>query len=90
MKEFAIYTAARIGLFVVSYAVVVGVYLLVSGEDQVPLFWPFLVAVLISAVASAYLLRRQREKFALVVQRRAEQASERLERARSKEDEPDS
>lgn len=90
MKEFAIYTAARIGLFVVSYAVVVGIYLLVSGEREIPLFWPFLVAVLISAVASAYLLRAQRERFALVVQRRAEKASARLEQARSKEDEPDS
>ena len=89
MKEFAIYTAARIGLFVVSHAAVVGVYLLVSGEREIPLFWPFLVAVLISAVASAYLLRAQRERFALVVQRRAEKASARLEQARSKEDEPD-
>lgn len=89
MKEFAIYTAARLGLFVVSYAVVVGIYLLVSGESEIPLFWPFLVAVLISAVASAYLLRAQRERFALVVQRRAEKASARLEQARSKEDEPD-
>ena len=89
MKEFAIYTAARIGLFVVSYAVVVGIYLLVSGEREIPMFWPFLVAVLISAVASAYLLRAQRERFALVVQRRAEKASARLEQARSKEDEPD-
>jgi hypothetical protein len=90
VKEFAIYTAARIGLFVVSYAVVVGAYLLVSGEREIPLFWPFLVAVLISAVASAYLLRAQRERFAQVVQRRAEKASARLEQARSKEDEPDS
>lgn len=90
VKEFAIYTAARIGLFVVTYAIVVGVYLVVSGGDQVPLFWPFLVAILISAIASAYLLRRQREKFALAIQRRAENASARLERARSKEDEPDS
>ena len=89
MKEFAIYTAARLGLFVVSYAVVVGIYLLVSGESEVPLFWPFLVAVLVSAIASAYLLRAQRERFALVVQRRAEKASARLEQARSKEDEPD-
>ena len=89
MKEFAIYTAARLGLFVVSYAVVVGIYLLVSGESEIPLFWPFLVAVLISAIASAYLLRAQRERFALVVQRRAEKASARLEQARSKEDEPD-
>ena len=90
MKEFIVYTAARLGLFAVSYAVVVGIYLLLSGDTHVPLIWPFLLAVVISAIASAYLLRRQRERFALAVQRRAERASAALERARSKEDEPDS
>lgn len=89
MKEFAVYTAARLGLFVVSYAVVVGIYLLASDDQQVPLIWPFLLAVVISAIASVYLLRAQRERFAQVVQRRAEKASARLERARSKEDEPE-
>jgi hypothetical protein len=90
VKEFAIYTAARLGLFAVSYAVVVGIYLLVSDERQIPLFWPFLVAILISAVASAYLLRGQRERFAQVVQRRAERASSRFEEMRAKEDGPES
>lgn len=77
MKEFAIYTAARLGLFVVSYAAVVGVYLAVTGERQIPLFWPFLLAVVISAIASAVLLRRQRDAFAASVQRRAERSAER-------------
>jgi hypothetical protein len=90
VKEFAIYTAARLGLFVVSYAVVVGVYLLVSGDAQIPLFWPFLLAIVISAIASAYLLRAQRERFAQVVQRRAERTSARFEEMRAKEDETDS
>ena len=89
MKEFIVYTAARLGLFVVSYALVVGVFLLVTEGEPIPLIWPFLVAVLISAVASVYLLRRQRERFAQVVQRRAERASMRFEEMRSKEDEPD-
>lgn len=89
MKEFAIYTAARLGLFLVSYVVVVGVYLLVSGDRQIPLFWPFLLAIVVSAVASVYLLRAQRERFAQAVQRRAERASARFEEIRAKEDEPD-
>ena len=89
VKEFAIYTAARLGLFAVSYAVVIGVYLLVSGDRQIPLFWPFLLAIVISAIASAYLLRGLRERFALVVQRRAEKASARFEDIRAKEDEPE-
>ena len=90
MKEFAIYTAARLGLFLVSYVVIVGVYLLVSGERQIPLFWPFLLAIVVSAIASVYLLRAQRERFAQAVQRRAERASARFEEMRAKEDEPDS
>jgi ABC-type bacteriocin/lantibiotic exporter with double-glycine peptidase domain len=90
VKEFAIYTAARLGLFLVSYVVIVGVYLLVSGDRQIPLFWPFLLAIVVSAIASVYLLRAQRERFAQAVQRRAERASARFEQIRSKEDEPDS
>jgi len=90
VKEFAIYTAARLGLFLVSYVVIVGVYLLVSGDRQIPLFWPFLLAIVVSAIASVYLLRAQREGFAQAVQRRAERASARFEQIRSKEDEPDS
>ena len=89
MKEFAIYTAARLGLFLVSYMVIVGVYLLVSGDRQIPLFWPFLLAIVVSAIASVYLLRAQRERFAQAVQRRAERASARFEEIRAKEDEPD-
>jgi mannitol-specific phosphotransferase system IIBC component len=90
VKEFAVYTAARLGLFVVAYAAVVGVYLLVSDGGQIPLFWPFLLAVVISAIASAVLLRAQRERFASAVQRRAARMSARIEQSRSKEDEPDS
>ena len=81
-----VYTLARLGLFVASYALVVGVYLLVTGGDRVPLIWPFLVAVVISAVASFYLLRRMRERFALVVEARANRASQKFEEMRAKED----
>jgi hypothetical protein len=70
--------------------VIVGVYLLVSGDRQIPLFWPFLLAIVVSAIASVYLLRAQRERFAQAVQRRAERASARFEEIRAKEDEPDS
>jgi hypothetical protein len=89
VKEFAIYTVSRLGLFVASYAIVVGIYLLVTGENSVPLFWPFLVAIVISSVASVYLLKAQRARFAAVVERRATAASRRFEQARAKEDDPD-
>lgn len=77
MKEFWIYTAARLGLFVVSYAVIIGIYLLASGEDQLPVFWPFLLAVIVSAIASAVLLRKQRDRFTAAVHQRAERAAAR-------------
>ena len=86
MKEFAVYTVARLGLFVASYAVVVGVYMIFAGTHSVPLLWPFFVAVVISAVASYYLLKGPRERFAARVERRAAAASRRFEEARAKED----
>jgi hypothetical protein len=87
VKEFAVYTAARLGLFLLAYALVIGIYLLVSGErDQIPLIWPFLVAVVISGVASVYLLRPQRERFAQAVHRRAQRASTRVAQARAEEE----
>ncbi|HEX6248518.1 MAG TPA: DUF4229 domain-containing protein [Nocardioidaceae bacterium] len=86
MKEFAIYTAARLGIFVVVYAAIIGIYLAVSDGDTIPLFWPFLLAVLISAVASAVLLRKQRDAFALAVQRRAEKGAARRAAVQAEED----
>jgi hypothetical protein len=64
VKDFAIYTLARIGLFVASYAVIAGVWMLVSGSTSVPILWPLLLAAVVSAVASFYLLRVPRERFA--------------------------
>jgi hypothetical protein len=86
VKEFVIYTASRIALFVAAYAVVVGIYLAVTRADSIPLFWPFLVAIVISSVGSVYLLKGQRARFAAVVERRAQAASRRFEQARAKED----
>lgn len=86
MKEFAIYTLARIGLFVASYAVIAGVWTLASGSSSVPILWPLLLAAVVSAVASFYLLRGPRERFAARVDARASAAARRFEEVRSKED----
>lgn len=88
VKEFVIYTVSRLGLFVASYAVVIGIYLLVTGDRSIPMFWPFLVAIGLSSIGSVYLLKAQRARFAAVVERRAAAATRRYEKARSKEDEP--
>lgn len=79
MKEFAVYTVSRIGLFLGAYAIVVGVYLLVTGGDSVPLLWPVVVAALLSSVASVTMLRGQRERFAASVERRARRSAARNE-----------
>jgi hypothetical protein len=84
VKEFVVYTALRIGLFVTSLLVVIGVWLLVA--DQVPILWAFVIALVLSGVASYFLLNRQREAFARRVERRAERVQERFEQMKSKED----
>jgi hypothetical protein len=86
VKDFATYTVARIGLFVASYAVVAGVYMLVTQSDSVPILWPLLLAAVLSAVGSYYLLRGPRERFAARVDARASAAARRFEEVRSKED----
>ena len=86
MKEFVVYTVARIGLFVASFAIIAGIYILVTGADSVPIVWPVLLAAVVSAVASMYLLRGPRARFAARVEQRASAMTRRFEEARAKED----
>ena len=89
MKEFTIYTVARIGLFLATFAVVAGIWYLAAGRHGVPLLWPFFIAVVVSAVGSYYLLKRPRERFAQMVDRRASAAARKFEQARAKKDTDD-
>ncbi len=84
MKEFVVYTLARVGLFLASYVVIAGVWVLAA--DTFSLVWPLLLAAVVSGVSSYYLLRGPREKFAARVDERARAASERFEAARGRED----
>ena len=84
MREFVVYTALRVGLFVTSLVVVVGVWMLIAGE--VPILWAVVIAFVVSGLASYFLLNRQREAFARRVERRAERMHERFERMKAKED----
>ena len=86
MKEFAVYTIARIALFAASYAVITGAYLLATGSDSVPLIWPLVLAAVVSAVGSLYLLAGPRQRLAARVEERASTISRRFEEARAKED----
>jgi predicted PurR-regulated permease PerM len=84
VKEFVIYTALRILLFVASLGVVVGVWFLF--DPTVPLVIAFLIALVVSGVGSYFLLSRYRERFAVVVERRAERATAAFEEMKAKED----
>lgn len=85
MKAFAIYTALRLAIFVGCYAVLGWLYVGIFGRTGA-LVWPFLGALVLSALLSWKYLGPQRERLAAVVQGRAERASARYEQMRSKED----
>ena len=85
MKEFAIYTALRLALFVVCYAVLGGLYVAVFGGTGA-LVWPFIAAIVLSSLLSLKLLAPQRERFARVVEARASRATSNFEKRRARED----
>ena len=72
MKEFALYTAARFGIFIGCYGVVLVVVALAAGWEAASGIWPLVVAVLVSAVVAAYALRGMRERFTAQVHARAD------------------
>ena len=78
-----IYTALRVLLFLGALAVVVGIWLPLG---EVNLTWAILIAVIVSGIGSYFVLNAYREKFAQVVQRRAEKATAAFEELKAKED----
>jgi type VI protein secretion system component VasK len=90
VKEFWVYTLLRLTLFVVSFAIVYGVWWFIAGEldrarDNAAL-WAVIIAFVFSGVGSYFLLGRQREALAQKVEGRAAKMTEKLEESRSKED----
>jgi len=86
VRSFLLYTAARFGLFLATFGLiwlVVGWFLPWTSRNIV---FTGVLAVLLSAVASIYLLRGLRDDLAQSARSRAEEMTARLERARSKED----
>jgi hypothetical protein len=83
VREFVVYTVARIGLFVASLLVIFGIF---AAFGVTTFLWPVLLAALVSAVASYYLLAGPRERFAARVDARATKISQRFEESRAKED----
>ena len=85
VKEFWIYTALRVGLFVGAFCIVFGVWFLVA--DSVNVLIVVIIAFFVSGAASYVVLERQRNAFAEKVERRAGRISEKYEEMRAKEDE---
>ena len=84
MKEFLVYTALRILLFLAALGVVLGLWVLVAGEAN--LLAGFVIALLISGIGSYVLLNGPREALARKVDERARAATSRFEEMKSKED----
>jgi hypothetical protein len=87
VKEFVSYTLLRILLFVATYAVLGGAWILIADDPGVGGEFALLVAAaLISSVLSLRLLSGQRNRFAAKVEARATRATARFEEARARED----
>lgn len=88
MKAFATYTVLRLLLFVATYAVLAGIWMLIFGRSGL-LLAPFLGAIIISSLLSLRLLAPHRDRFAAVVEARAHRATRRFEEIKSREDRSD-
>ncbi len=88
MSPFWKYTLSRLGLFVLTYAVLAGIgfgFGLLEFSELTNLIVVF-VALVVSSGLSFWLLAAQREELALQVQERAERIQERIEESRRAED----
>ncbi|MFI5690667.1 DUF4229 domain-containing protein [Kribbella sp. NPDC051586] len=81
MKEFAIYTGLRAALFAVCFAV-----LWFALRSWLTIFPLLLVALIVSSILSIFVLRAARERLAGKIETRAANISQRLEQARTAED----
>jgi len=85
VKEFVVYTALRVMLFVATVAIVAAIWLALN-DGSVNWFLTVLISFLLSGVASLLLLNGQRARFAQRVEDRAARAAARFEASRAKED----
>jgi len=85
VKEFVVYSALRIGLFIACFGIFIGIWAMFD-DGNVNWILPFIAAFVVSGFLSFKLLEGPREKFAQRVQDRAAKASAKMEEIRSKED----
>ncbi len=84
MKEFVVYTLLRLVLFLATWGILTGAWVLVSGKAALGL--TFLLAFVVSGIGSYFVLRGPRDAFARKVEARASRATERFEERRARED----
>jgi len=81
MKEFAIYTGLRAGLFAVCFAV-----LWFALNNWLSIFPLLLIALIVSSILSIFVLRAARDRLAGSIEQRAARIAARMEAARRAED----
>jgi hypothetical protein len=86
VKVFLRYTLARFVVFGVCWAVLWGIGLLIFEMSPLINLLILIVAMLASAVISAFVLAGMRNDLALNIEQRATRMTERLEESRSAED----
>jgi Na+-driven multidrug efflux pump len=84
VKEFWVYTGLRLLFFAASVVVVGGIWRAVN--DSANLMWVLVISLVISGLASLFLLGRQRTALARHVDDRARRATEKFEELKAKED----
>ena len=84
VKEFWTYTGLRLLLFAASVVLVGGIWLAVT--DSANVMWILIISLVVSGVASYFLLRRQRSALASHVDERASRVTAKFDEMKAKED----
>jgi MFS family permease len=84
VKEFWVYTGLRLLLLAASVAVVGGIWLAVA--DSANVMWVLIISLVVSGLASYFLLGRWRSALAEHVDERARRATAKFEEMKAKED----
>jgi hypothetical protein len=84
VREFWTYTGLRLLFFAASIVVVGGAWLAIS--DSANVMWILVISLVISGLASYFLLGSQRGALARHVDERARRATEKFEELKAKED----
>jgi hypothetical protein len=84
VKEFVVYTALRLLMFLATFGIVFGAWLAIAGTANI--FACVAISFVVSGIGSYFLLNPQREAFARRVEVRAERATKAFDERRAKED----